>query len=124
MLNKESIIKIIAANRDDREMLDFVKGILDSFEQYHKAVFEEQLYGVIYNGAIDGNEFRENRTSLDRTRTSFHNALLANVRVLNRMADQIGAAPVYDGVVSEEKPYRRRVADAVFAYIEEVINNR
>lgn len=124
MLNKESIIKIIAANRDDREMLDFVKGILDSFEQYHNAVFEEHLYGVVYNGAIDGNEFRENRTSLDRTRTSFHNALLANVRVLNRMADQIGAAPVYDGVVSEEKPYRRQVADAVFAYIEEVINNR
>ena len=124
MLNKDSIKEIIAANRDDRETLDFIKGILDSFEQYHKAVFEEQLYGVIYNGAIDGDEFRENRTSLDRTRTSFHNALLANVRLLNRMAEQINASPVYDGVVSEEKPYRRQVADAVFAYIEDVINNR
>lgn len=40
------------------------------------------------------------------------------------MADKAGLDPVYDGVVSKERPYRREVANAVFEYIESIINSR
>lgn len=125
MLNKESINKLIALNKNDRETLDFIKSCIDSFEQYHKAVFDDQMFPLLYaNGALDGSEFLCGRMSVDKIRTVHHNAVIANVSILNRLAEQAGLAPVYDGTVSEEQPYRRQIADAVFAYIENIINNR
>lgn len=97
----------------------------DSFEQYHKAVFDDQMFQIIYGGGtLEGNEYREGRTSVDRTRTIHHNSVITHVNVLNEMAINAGFEPVYDGIVSEERPYRRQVANAVFEYIESVINNR
>ena len=124
MLNIGSIHQIIADNRNDPETLDFIKEIFDSFEQYHRSVYEDQLFGVLYQGAMEGDAFRERRTELDKTRTVYHNNLLANVRVLNKLAALSDVPPVYDGEVSEERPYRRQVANAVFEFIENVINNR
>lgn len=46
------------------------------------------------------------------------------VNVLNRMAKSQNLPPFYDGVVSEERPYRREVANAVLEYVEETILNR
>ena len=125
MLNKDSINKLIALNKNDRESLDFIKSCIDSFEQYHKAVFDDQMFPLLYgNGALENGEYRDGRIAVDRIRTVHHNAVIANVNVLNRLAAGFGLAPVYDGIVSEEQPYRRQVADAVFAYIENIINNR
>ena len=63
-------------------------------------------------------------SAVDRTRTLYHNSVISNVSILNRMADKAGLDPVYDGVVSKERPYRREVANAVFEYIESIINSR
>ncbi len=124
MLNKDSLNKLIALNKNDRESLDFIKSCIDSFEQYHKAVFDDQMFQVIYSvGVLNGDEYRKLRSSVDRTRTINHNSVISNINILNRLASQAGIAPVYDGIVSEENPYRREVANAVFEYIENVINN-
>ena len=66
----------------------------------------------------------ETINALDRSRTVAHNAVISGVKILNRMAKQADLPPVYDGIVSEARPYRREVANAVFAYIEDVIRNR
>ena len=125
MINAESIKKLIESNKNDREALEFIKMCLDSFEQYHKAVFDEQTFRIIFSGGpLDGDEYREHRSSVDRTRTINHNSVISNVEILNRMADKAGIEPVYDGIVSEERPYRREVANAVFGFIESIINNR
>ncbi len=124
MLNNNAVCKCIAFYKDDRDALDFIKSCLDSFEQYHRAVFDDQVFQLIYGGALEGDEYREGRSSVDRVRTINHNCVLTNVTVLNRMAVKAGIEPVYDGIVSEERPYRREVADAVFEYIESIINNR
>ena len=125
MLNKETIKKLIELNKNERDSLDFIKSCIESFEQYHKAVFDDQMFQIIYGGgALDGDEYRERRSSVDRTRTIHHNSIISNVNILNRMANKAGIEPVYNGVVSEERPYRREVANAVFEYIESIINNR
>lgn len=124
MLNTETIKLLLTAYRNEPDILKFIKSALDSFEDYHKAVFDEQLFPIIYGGAADAEAFREQAMSLDRKRTICHNSVIANVGILNRMAKNADLPPVYDGVVSEERPYRREVANAVFAYIEEIINNR
>lgn len=125
MLNKESINKLISLNKNDRETLDFIKSCIDSFEQYHKAVFDDQMFPLLYgSGALESSEFLEGRISVDRIRTVHHNAVIANVSILNRLAEQAGLDPVYDGIISKDQPYRRQIADAVFEYIEDIINNR
>lgn len=123
MLNRESIEKLLLLYRDDPVTLKFLGEIFDSFEEYHRAVFNEQLGRLLY-AAEDADAYRDRIVSLDRARTVHHNSVIANVGILNRLAEKNGLPPVYDGVVSEERPYRREVANAVFAYLEEIINNR
>ncbi len=123
MLNRESIEKLLLLYRDDPVTLKFLGEIFDSFEEYHQAVFKEQLGRLLY-AAEDADAYRDRIVSLDRARTVHHNSVIANVGILNRLAEKNGLPPVYDGVVSEERPHRREVANAVFAWIEEIINNR
>lgn len=121
-MDKERLTELIAKLSDDGEMLEIIYNCLVSFEEYHKAVYELEIYKRVFNS--DGRADRgilENVEAMDKIRTKCHNALLANVSILNRMA---GDTPVYDGIVSEERPYRREVANAVFAYMETVINER
>ena len=53
-----------------------------------------------------------------------HNSVIANVSIMNRLAEQAGLPPVYDGIVSEERPYRTELADAILAFVADVITNR
>ena len=125
MLNTNTIKKLIELNKGDQEIIELISSCLDSFEQYHRAVFADQLFLIIYgDGVLDGDDYRERRSSVDYTRTIYHNSVISNVGILNRLAANAGLEPVYDGVVSKERPYRRQLANAVFEYIESIINNR
>ena len=73
---------------------------------------------------MHADEYKTMVEEMDRRRTRMHNSVLASVNILNRLAASQNLAPVYAGIVSEEKPYRRDVANAVLAYVEEAIKNR
>ena len=73
---------------------------------------------------ILGEEYKDNVSKLDKMRTVNHNSVIANVNLLNRLAEKNGLQPVYDGIVSEERPYRREIANAVLDYVESIIKNR
>ncbi len=125
MLNGDIITSLLAHYRNDPQIIRFIVNILDSFEQYHAAVFAEQTYRNLYGTTVnDGEEYRSRVTELDRKRTVCHNTVIVNVNVLNRLAENAGFPPVYEGVVSKERPYRRQVADAVLAYVQDIILNR
>ena len=53
-----------------------------------------------------------------------HNAMLSEVSLLNRLAEENGLPLFYDGEVSAERPIRTWVADAVLAYVRQVIEDR
>lgn len=79
----------------------------------------------VFNGrSIKDESFREEYPAMHRVRTTCHNAVIANVSILNRLADQAGLPPVYDGTVSEKRPYRTELADAILALVADVITNR
>ena len=123
--NKETIRKLIAAFRNDSEMLELLEDALHSFQEYHAAIYTLELKKQLYAaGGMEADAYRAIVTELDRARTSHHNAVLVQVNVLNRMAKSQNLPPFYDGVVSEERPYRREVANAVLEYVEDVILNR
>ena len=79
---------------------------------------------IVGNAFMHADEYKTMVEEMDRRRTRMHNSVLASVNILNRLAASQNLAPVYAGIVSEEKPYRRDVANAVLAYVEEAIKNR
>jgi hypothetical protein len=62
--------------------------------------------------------------AMDKRRTMCHNSVLSSINILNRLATKENLSPLYDGTVSEERPYRTEVADAVLEYIEDIIKKR
>lgn len=124
MLCGDTVIKLIEIYRDEEKILKAVERAVLTFEEYHNAVFKMELWIKVYSNAVSREEYQDRVSGLDKLRTSNHNSVLGSVSLLNRLAEKNGLAPVYDGVVSRERPYRTEVADAVFEYVEQMIKNR
>lgn len=111
--------------QDDPELLEFFGDCLDSFRAYQAAILEMEGWMKLYRPeTLGAAAYQDRREALDKARTRCHNAVLANVSALNRMAAAQGLEPVYDGTVSEETPYRRQVADAVLGYLHTLVEGR
>ena len=125
MINAETISKLISIYAEDTEGLDILHSSLKAFEEYHSAIYEMEIWMRIYSyNSVDKEEYQDKVTNMDKRRTACHNSVLISVNVLNRLAVKENLPLVYEGVVSEERPYRREVANAVLEYVENVIKNR
>ncbi len=121
-VNVDTVKSLIARHANDGEMIDLIVDCLESFESYHKAIYSLEIQRELYTrGAMDSETYRELVPHLDQIRSSGHNAVISNVRLLNRLAQQAGLKPFYDDIVSEEHPYRTELADAILEYVNEVI---
>ena len=124
MLCEETIRRLIEIYRDEPKVLAAMERCFLSFEEYHAAIVKMELWRKLYAKAVDADEFRSRITEMDRNRTMNHNSVLGSVSMLNRLAEKNGLAPVYDGIVDKEQPYRRMVANDVLAYVEQIIQER
>lgn len=124
-INRDTLNSLIRHYRDDRDDLDMIVKTLEAFEDYHRAIFRLEITRRLSScDAIDPETYRAETEQRDRTRTVNHNAVIAQVGMLNRMAEEAGLSPFYDGVVSEERSCRRILADAVLEFVREVMVNR
>lgn len=124
-INNETITKLITTCQEDKDMLDILYSSLKSFEEYHSVIFDMETWMKVFSyKSIDKEEYQSKVTDMDRRRTMCHNSVLSSVNILNRLAAKENLPLVYDGVVSEERPYRREVANAVIEYVENIIKNR
>ncbi len=123
--NHETISRIIECCKNDDDILEMLEQALESFQAYHAAIYKLEVQMKLFShGGKDRDEYRSSIEELDKTRTINHNAVIANVTILNRIASRYDLPPFYNGVISEEKPYRRDIADAVLEYVETIIRNR
>ena len=123
-INRQALDRLIENSKEDAELLEAVEDALKSFEDYHAAIYSMETRKKILRGTVETQRYQEEVTSMDRKRTDCHNAVLANVSMLNRMAAMRNLPPIYDGTISREQPYRRQVADAVLQYVQEMILER
>lgn len=123
MICRETIDKLTELLKDDEKRLSVIERNIKNFEDYHKAIFEMEIWMKVHS-SDSGEEYREEVSRMDRIRTSCHNDVIASINVLNILAQQNGLPPVYDGTVSKEQPYRRQLADAVLEYVENIVKNR
>ena len=121
----QTLDELIRHSRDDGDLLEMIERALEDFEDYHRAIFRLEITRRMSScGALDADRYRAEFSERDRVRTANHNAVLAQVNFLNRLAAAEGLEPFYGGVVSEQRPYRREVADAVLAFVRDVIERR
>lgn len=125
MVNIEVLDGLLRYFRDDQDDIEAIVHAIKSFEDYHSAIYRLEITRRLFScNAIESEAYRSDTVERDRLRTYNHNAVIAQVNLLNRMAKEASLPPFYDGVVSEEKPYRRELANAVLDFIQKVIVNR
>lgn len=117
--------ELIAVLCNDPGMTDVVRDTIRSFGDYHAAIYRmETEMRLLQKDAGDGEAYRQTVASLDAARTNAHNLVISQVGLLNRVAQRAGISPIYDGEVSEKKPCRRELANAILGWVEEVIRHR
>ena len=124
MINVETINKLIQIYENDSMVIETICNTIMEFEEYHYSIFKMEHFMRFRDRGIDASEYRDKVTELDSNRTRKHNSILTGIKIMNRLAEQQELKPVYDGIVSEERPYRREVANAVLEYVEQVIKDR
>ena len=125
MICKESILALIKKSRDDSELLGLTEDCLSSFSDYHAHIYEMETWLSIYGYHNTPKEdYQDKSTTLDTLRSSAHNAVISSIGILNRLCEQNNIPLVYEGIVSVERPHRVEIADAVLAYVEEIVKQR
>lgn len=125
IINEETILKLSSLYTEDSEVLNIVYDSLKSFEEYHIAIYDMELWMRLYSyKSVDKKEYQSKVADMDRRRRMFHNSALSSVNILNRLALKENLPPVYEGIVSEEMTYRREVANAILEYVENIIKKR
>ena len=123
--NMETVKSLLTLHANDREIVQLIVDCLESFESYHKSIYTLEIQRDLFSrGAMDSETYRDLIPHLDQIRSGNHNTVISNVRMLNRLAEQAGLKPFYDDIVSEERPYRTELADAILDLVREIIDNR
>lgn len=120
-MNRKALDNLIQACKTDSELLEIIQDALRSFEEYHTAIYSMEIRKQLLAGTVDAPQYQEEIGEMDRRRTGSHNAVISNISLLNRLAEQAGLPPVYEGVISRDQPYRRQIADAVLDYVRDII---
>lgn len=125
MISAESIQALIAKNKTDTDILKLINDCLLSFFEYNSRIGKMETWLMLYGyHNMERDDYQTTYTDLDKSRSISHNAVISNVDILNRLCRQNNISLVYDGVVSEERPHRVKIADAVMAYVENIVANR
>lgn len=120
-INRSGLEKLLQIGRRDPTIAYFLQDQLLTFPAYASAIYQSEIYlSVIGKDSGDINEAER----LDKKRTHAHNAVITSVDALNQLCEKNGIPPVYDCTVSESRPFRVEIADAVLAYVHEVLEKR
>ncbi len=103
--------------RDDLEALD---DAMTSFREYVNKVDAGEQQIKLASVRFEGEEYREMITQYDRNRHNQHEAAIANVRMVNRLAEIYGVTPLFTGNDHE----RLQVADFCIDVVVKIFNNR
>ena len=112
-------IRVISES-NDRECLDLMEDLISSASDYVRRVNVLEIGLMVGKYNKEGSEYREYIEKLDKLRSSAHNALITNVKIINRLCKNNDLPPIYDG--DEEE--RIKVAEFAKQVVEELFSTR
>lgn len=102
------IIKTLSES-EDLDCLDLVEDLIDSASEYVRRVNLLEIAIMVGKYNKDGEEYRDNIEKLDKLRSTAHNSLISNVKIINRLCRKYNLPVLFIG--NEEK----RIEVAEFA---------
>ena len=87
-MNRKALDNLIQACKADSELLEIIQDALRSFEEYHTAIYSMEIRKQLLAGTVDALQYQEEIGEMDRRRTGSHNAVISNISLLNRLAEQ------------------------------------
>ena len=93
---------------------------MTSFREYVMKVDVGEQQIRLASVKFEGDEYREMLTRYDRTRHDAHETAIANVRLVNRLAELYGVGPLFTG----NDQNRLEVADFALDVVVQIFQNR
>ena len=112
-------IRVISESNDS-ECLELIEDLISSASDYVRRVNVLEIGLMVGKYNKEGSEYREYIEKLDKLRSSAHNALITNVKIINRLCRNNNLPPIYDG--NEEA--RIQVAEFAKQVVEELFSTR
>lgn len=94
---KREFLELVKACGKDEELLDFVEASMNHMTTYVAKVAFMEYALPMYNVRYEGEELRDKVQDLDQKRRSAHEAAIASVNSLTRLAKSMGVEPMYHG---------------------------
>lgn len=108
------------SDSSDVEYSDTVQELIESAAEYMKRVVVLEAARSTAKHKMEGEEYREYIQQLDSSRSSAHNKLISNVKLVNRLCKQNGTPSVFEG--DEDK--RIEIADFAQLMMDEYFSTR
>lgn len=108
-----------AAESNAEDAAYLTKGLL-SFSKYAAAIYDLEVY-MLMNGS-DANLDEQKR--LDDKRSHAHESVISHLEGLHGLCGMYNIPPVYSGTLLRGYPFRVEIADAVLAYVNDVLEKR
>lgn len=120
MTSREKYNALIKACGNDDELMQFVLDAVNSLEEYVRSVYTSELERAVVRRKYTGAELRAELERLDADRHTAHEAAIASVRQLNRLADNLGTPVLFEGDPAD----RIQVAGFCLAFTKEIFDTR
>lgn len=116
---KEKINVIItclneSADVQQAEKLKYIQSLLESAINYVRAVVTMEARVQILSFRLEPEEYRVAVEQLDQSRRLAHDSFITKLNVVNRICDQLGMEPLYDGPT-----HRADKGEFAFSIVEE-----
>lgn len=82
---------------NDRECLDLMEDLISSASDYVRRVNVLEIGLMVGKYNKEGAEYREYIEKLDKQRSNAHNALITNVKIINRLCKNNNLELIYSG---------------------------
>lgn len=115
---KNKVNALLEKIKDDADKTSLVRDMIDSCANYVDTVVNmENAINVYRFRAEDPSELRVMIQRLDQTRRIVHNALISNVRIVDRLCKMEGVEPIFGGSDEDRlavAEFAKRVVDEYF----------
>lgn len=117
---KTNFITLVNSYNDDEDALDLIETNMNNLNGYVSAVYAMEVQIQTLRFRLEGEDYREAVTNLDKRRRNAHEAAIAACSILNRLANLAGVEPLYSGNLED----RNEVAEFCIAIVDELFRGR
>lgn len=117
---KERFVNLVKAANGDEDTLTLIEDQMNNLASYVDSVYAMEVQIQTLRFRLEGEDYREAVSALDKRRRSAHEAAIAGCSILNRVAKMVGVEDMYSGNLED----RHEVAEFCIAVVDELFHGR